>query len=173
MAAARKTPARPSDSLFNLTVPFAPKTARAPRKQVTATAAETVETTKADKVVKSKAPSPVVPAPGSQNASVAAEPVKPRRRRLAKAFDRPLDKVLRKKSEEVAAIPPKASRATVRDSFTLLKAEHDRLMELKKVLAVQGLDVKKSDVIRVALLLALALPPTKLKSLLGKLPPAK
>jgi len=175
MAAVRKTPARPSDSVFNLTVPFAPKTnrTRASRQQAAATPAETIETKKATKSTKASIPATEVSTPVLQNAPAAAEPIKPKRRRLAKAFDRPLDKVLRKKSEEVVTKPLKVSKATVRDSFTLLKAEHDRLIELKKVLAVQGIDVKKSDLIRVALILALALPQTKLKSLLGKLPPAR
>lgn len=173
MAAVRKTPARPTDSPFNLSVPFAPKTtrSRAPSKQAAAKPAEAVEATEAaSPVTAAPAPakpvSPIVP-------PAAVEQAKPRRRRLAKAFDRPLDKVLRKKSEEVVATLSQAPKATVRDGFTFPTAEHDRLVELKKQLAMQGIDVKKSDLIRVGLILALSLPQTKLKAVLAKLPPVK
>ena len=159
MATVRKTPPKATDSPFNLTVSFAPKTSqpRAPRKQAAAKSVETLESTET-----------ALPAP-----SAAAEPALPKRRRLAKAFERPLDKVLRKKSEAVVAAPQKAAKATVRDGFTFPKAEHDRLVELKKLLAGQGIDVKKSDLIRVGLILALSIPQTKLKSVLAKLPPIK
>lgn len=82
-----------------------------------------------------------LPAPAAAVApSAAAEPALPKRRRLAKAFERPLDKVLREKSEAVVAAPKKSEKATVRDGFTFPKAEHDRLVELKKLLAGQGID---------------------------------
>lgn len=61
----------------------------------------------------------------------------------------------------------------MRDGFTFPKAEHDRLVELKKQLAEQGVTVKKSDLIRAGLILALSMPQTKLKSVLSKLPPVK
>ena len=153
MSAVRKAPPKttdptdPTDSPFNLTVPFAPKTVRprAPRNQPTAKLQPT----------ETASPLPAEPVPVAPPA--AAEQALPKRRRLAKAFDRPLDKVLRKKSEAVGASPQKPEKATVRDGFTFPKAEHDRLVELKKQLATQGVDVKKSDLIRVGLILALSL----------------
>ena len=167
MSAVRKTPPRATDSPFNLTVSFAPKTSqpRAPRKQAVAKSVGTLESTE------TALPAPAAAAPVAPSA--AAEPALPKRRRLAKAFERPLDKVLRKKSEAVVAAPQKAAKATVRDGFTFPKAEHDRLVELKKLLAGQGVDVRKSDLIRVGLILALSIPQTKLKSVLAKLPPVK
>ncbi len=57
------------------------------------------------------------------------------RKRLAKAFSRPLDKVLRKRAEP----------------FTLLRSENDQLVRIKKQLADQGVEVKKSDLLRAAL----------------------
>ncbi len=171
MSAVRKAPPKttdptdptdPTDSPFNLSVPFAPKTTRprAPRNQAAA------------KLQPTETASPL---PAEPEAAVppVAEPALPRRRRLAKAFERPLDKVLRKKSEALGASPQKLEKATVRDGFTFPKAEHDRLVELKKQLAMQGVDVKKSDLIRVGLILALSLPPTKLKAVLARLPPVK
>ena len=169
MSAVRKAPPKTTDttdtteSPFNLSVPFAPKTTRprAPRNQAAAKLQPT----------ETASPLPAEPVPVAPPA--AAEQALPKRRRLAKAFDRPLDKVLRKKSEAVGASPHKPEKATVRDGFTFPKAEHDRLVELKKQLAMQGVDVKKSDLIRVGLILALSLPQTKLKAVLARLPPVK
>lgn len=171
MSAVRKAPPKTTDttdtteSPFNLSVPFAPKTTRprAPRNQAAAKPLSTATET--------ASPLPAEPVPVAPPA--AAEQALPKRRRLAKAFDRPLDKVLRKKSEAVGASPHKPEKATVRDGFTFPKAEHDRLVELKKQLAMQGVDVKKSDLIRVGLILALSLPPTKLKAVLARLPSVK
>lgn len=95
---------------------------------------------------------------------------------MAKAFDRPLDKVLKQEVKEAlaaAATAKKAEKATVQDRFTFPKAEHDRLVELKKQLAEQGVTVKKSDLIRVGLIFALSVPQEKLKSVLARLPVAK
>ena len=72
-----------------------------------------------------------------------------------------------------AVITAKAAKATVQDRFTFPKVEHDRLVDLKKQLAEQGVTVKKSDLIRVALIFALSVPQAKLKSVLAKLPPTK
>lgn len=158
MSAGRKPPARQNLPPFSLSVPFAPKNPRprVPRKQV---------------AVEPVSPAPVALPPIV--APAAAETEQPRRRRLAKAFERPLDKVLRKKPSLDAASPGKAEKSTVRDGFTFPKAEHDRLVELKKQLAEQGVIVKKSDLIRVGLVLALSIPQTKLKSVLAKLTPVK
>lgn len=95
---------------------------------------------------------------------------------MAKAFDRPLDKVLKQEVKEAlaaAATAKKAEKATVQDRFTFPKVEHDRLVELKKQLAEQGVTVKKSDLIRVGLIFALSVPQEKLKSVLARLPVAK
>lgn len=159
MAAAKKTPAPPSEAPFTLPVPFAPKTprSRAPRKPAASPPAA------------SALPTPLAPVVQP----LAVEPPKPRRKRLAKAFDRPLDKELRKKSVAAVAPPKKAEKSTVSDRFSFPKAEHDRLVELKKQLAEQGVTVKKSDLIRVGLVLALSIPQAKLKAVLAKLPAAK
>ena len=161
MPAAKKTLARPAAVQFDLPVPFAPKSTRqrAPRKEVGA---------------QPVSPAPALPAPIAPSAVVAQ--TKPRRRRLAKAFDRPLDKVLKQEAKEAmaaAVITAKAAKATVQDRFTFPKVEHDRLVDLKKLLAEQGVTVKKSDLIRVGLIFALSVPQAKLKSVLAKLPPTK
>ena len=161
MPAAKKTPARPTATPFSLPVPFAPKTPRprVPRKPAAVQSAEP-----ALLPLQKSAPDAL---------SATAETNQPKRRRLAKAFERPLDKELRTKPSADAATSPKVGKSTVRDGFTFPKAEHDRLVELKKQLAEQGVTVKKSDLIRAGLILALSMPQTKLKSVLSKLPPVK
>ena len=77
------------------------------------------------------------------------------------------------KDSVATAVPAKKPKmVTVRDRFTFPKVEHDRLIELKKQLAAQGVSVKKSDLIRVGLILSLSISPAKLKSVIAKLPPA-
>ncbi len=117
MSAVRKTPPRATDSPFNLTVSFAPKTSqpRAPRKQAVAKSVGTLESTE------TALPAPAAAAPVAPSA--AAEPALPKRRRLAKAFERPLDKVLRKKSEAVVAAPTKSENAPGRHDFTVTTGE--------------------------------------------------
>jgi len=106
----------------------------------------------------------LAPAPASD-----PRPGTQRRKRLAKAFERPLDKVLRKQSSELDE--PAKEPATVRDGFTFPKPEHDLLVEIKKRLAEQGVTVKKSDLIRVGLILLSSLSQEKLKGHLARLTP--
>ena len=157
MSSARKPPARTSDRPFSLPIPFASRK-RAPS------------------VPRPEAAVPPVP---STSAAPAVSPAKPaetptlKRKRLSKAFDRPLDKVLRKQSQAAASTPKKSEKSTVRESFTLPKIEHDRLVELKTQLAQEGVSVKKSELVRVGLILAMSISPAKLKSLLARLPSSK
>lgn len=157
MSAARKPPAQTPDLSFSLPIPFASrkraKSAAPPEAAVPA--------------VPSTPASPPLPAP-----KPAGKPSS-KRRRLSKAFDRPLDKVLRKQAQAAVSAPKKPEKSTVRDSFTLPKIEHDRLVELKTQLAQQGVSVKKSDLVRVGLILSMSISPAKLKSLLARLPPVK
>lgn len=81
-----------------------------------------------------------------------------RRKRLSKFFRRPLDKVLRNRN------------APVRDSFTLLRSEHNELVRIKRELADQDLDVKKSDLVRAALSLLFKYDAEGVKRLLEALP---
>lgn len=102
--------------------------------------------------------------------SVEAEPVKKlvpanperkkpssKRKRLSKAFSRPLDKTLR--HEQV-----------VRDRISFPEVEYDQLVELKKNLTDQGMVVKKSQLVRAGLLLLAELSDNELKALLEKVP---
>lgn len=106
---------------------------------------------------------PVEAKPQSKPAS--AVPVTPesstpakKRKRLSKAFSRPLDKVLMKQAEPV------------RERFTLLRGEYDQLVRIKKQLANQGVEVKKSDLLRAALGLLSVKSDEEIKALLTVLP---
>ena len=105
---------------------------------------------------------PVEAKPTLTVAAIPAMPESPspakKRKRLAKAFTRPLDKVLRKQSEPV------------RERFTLLRGEYDQLVRIKKQLADQGVDVKKSDLLRAALGLLSVKSDEEIKALLTVLP---
>lgn len=99
--------------------------------------------------------SPVSPVP------VAASPTPDRgkkRKRLAKAFSRPLDKVLRKPAEPV------------RERFTLLQGEYEQLVRIKKQLAAQEYAVKKSDLVRAGLFLLSAKTEDEIRAVLSALP---
>ena len=80
-----------------------------------------------------------------------------KRKRLAKAFKRPLDKELR-------------SVQLVRDKYAMPTEEYERLLELKKRLAEQGLNVKKGELIRAGLVLLAALDDEDLKGVLLTVP---
>ena len=80
-----------------------------------------------------------------------------KRKRLAKVFKRPLDKELR-------------SVQLVRDKFVMPTEEYERLLELKKRLAEQGLNVKKGELIRAGLVLLAALEDEDLKGVVLTVP---
>ena len=113
----------------------------------------------------SKARAPVVLDTPVEAKPASAAPVAPessvpakKRKRLAKAFSRPLDKVLKKQAEPV------------RERYTLLRGEYDQLVRIKKQLADQGVEVKKSDLLRAALGLLSVKSDEEIKALLTVLP---
>ncbi len=79
------------------------------------------------------------------------------RKRLAKAFPRPLDKKL-KEAERV------------REKFSLPADEYAQLAALKERLAAQGVAVKKSELLRAGLMQLVALDDGELSAALAKLP---
>jgi hypothetical protein len=80
------------------------------------------------------------------------------RKRLAKAFPRPLDKKLREVDR-------------VREKFTLLADEYAQLAGIKQRLAAQGVSVKKSELLRAGLLLLAELDDSELQAALARLAP--
>ena len=99
--------------------------------------------------------------PGKQaNVSATPESSVPakKRKRLSKAFSRPLDKILMKQAKPV------------RERFTLLRGEYDQLVRIKKQLADQGVEARKSDLVRAALSLLSVKSDEEIKALLTVLP---
>ena len=82
-----------------------------------------------------------------------------KRKRLAKAFPRPLDKKLRK-------------QLVVREKFSIPALEYEQLLELKTRLAGLDVTVKKSDIVRAGLAQLSLLDDEALKALIEKLPAA-
>ncbi len=96
---------------------------------------------------------PVVAAPETTKAGANL------RKRLSKAFSRPLDKKLKKET-------------LVRDRFTFPEAEYAQLALMKKRLSNQEISVKKSQLVRAGLILLSALDDDNLKAIVLKLPAA-
>ena len=107
-----------------------------------------------DTTVAPENPLEPVSVPARPESSVPAK----KRKRLSKAFSRPLDKILMKQAKPV------------RERFTLLRGEYDQLVRIKKQLADQGVEARKSDLVRAALSLLSAKSDEEIKALLTVLP---
>lgn len=79
-----------------------------------------------------------------------------KRKRLAKAFKRPLDKELKNES-------------VVREKIALSKEGYEQVLELKHRLMIQGLSVKKSELVRAGLVLLDALDAADLTVVIDKI----
>lgn len=79
------------------------------------------------------------------------------RKRLSKAFSRPLDKKIKK-------------AMLVRDRFVFPESEYMQLAEMKKRLSEQGMDAKKSVLLRAGFMLLSALDEDELKEILSRVP---
>lgn len=80
-----------------------------------------------------------------------------KRKRLSKAFLRPLDKKLKRS-------------AVVRDCFSFPDVEYAHLVALKKRLLAEGIEIKKSELLRAGLALLVSLDEAELRILLAKVP---
>jgi RNase H-fold protein (predicted Holliday junction resolvase) len=80
-----------------------------------------------------------------------------KRKRLSKAFLRPLDKKFKR-------------GALVRDCFSFPEAEYAHLVDLKKRLLGEGVDIKKSELLRAGLVLLSSMDDEEMKVLLAKVP---
>ena len=87
----------------------------------------------------------------------APEALAKKRTRLAKVFPRPLDKKLKEVER-------------VREKFTLPADEYAQLAALKQRLAVHGVAVKKSELLRAGLQMLVSLDDSALQATLAKLP---
>ena len=94
--------------------------------------------------------------PSGKLVPAAPERLAKKRKRLAKAFPRPLDKKLR-------------DAERVREKFSLLADEYAQLVALKQRLAAQGVSVKKGELLRAGLLLLTTLDDGELQAALARL----
>ena len=113
-------------------------------------------TTKATTSTGIKAKSPAE-TPGKKLVPAAPERanVAKKRKRLAKAFPRPLDKELRKQQ-------------TVREKFAIPAFEYEQLLDLKARLNDRATPVKKSELVRAGLMLLTALDDDELSAVLAR-----
>ena len=101
---------------------------------------------------------------------VAELPTKPQTRRVEK----PAAKAVKKAAAPVVAPKEKPKKTKlVRDSFTMPEAEYAVLGEVKKACLKAGVDVKKSELLRIGVALIRQLDVARLKEILADLPTLK
>jgi len=96
------------------------------------------------------------PAPKAVPAAKAAEPIK-----------------AEKKSEKIEKAPKAKKVKQVRDSFTMPENEYAVLAQVKKSCLKAGVEIKKSDLLRIGVSLIKNLKIAELKDILGSLTPLK
>jgi len=131
---------------------------------------------------------PVAKAAAPKPAAVKKPAVKPATRAAAKpaaapAAEKKVEKVAKPekadkpvKAEKVEKIEkaPKAKKVKqVRDSFTMPENEYAVLAQVKKTCLKSGVEIKKSDLLRIGVSLIKNLKITELKDILGSLTPLK
>ena len=116
-------------------------------------------------------PAPALAVPKAKQPSAKKRPARkqlpkkqPNTKQVSKAVK---PKLLRKVSQVTAAKP--AKQKLVRDSFTIPEAEYQILVNTKKLLTKSGVEVKKTELLRVGLLLIGKTSLTVLKRHLGGL----
>lgn len=129
----------------------------------TATAAAKAKpATKVPVKAPAKKPAPAAKADKAVKAVAAKAPKKP-----VKAIEKPMAKPADEQKEK-----PKKPKL-VRDSFTMPEAEYAVLGEVKKACLKAGVEVKKSELLRVGVALIRQLDTAKLKEILAGLPALK
>lgn len=125
---------------------------------------------------------PVAKAAAPKPAAVKKPAVKPATRAAAKPAAAPAAAKAEKKVEKVEK-PVKAEKVEkapktkkvkqVRDSFTMPENEYAVLAQVKKTCLKSGVEIKKSDLLRIGVSLIKNLTITELKDILGSLTPLK
>ncbi|BEV16061.1 hypothetical protein HBDW_28490 [Herbaspirillum sp. DW155] len=125
---------------------------------------------------------PVAKAAAPKTAAVKKPAVKPATRAAAKPAAAPAAAKAEKKVEK-ADKPVKAEKTEkapktkkvkqVRDSFTMPENEYAVLAQVKKTCLKAGVEIKKSDLLRIGVSLIKNLTITELKDILGSLTPLK
>ena len=156
-------------------VPIAIKTPVVPAKKI-ATAAKVAAKRPAKAVATVATAKPVVVAKPVV-AKVIKSAVKPVIKPVIKPAAKPAPKSLAKVAEKSAATKPvivKAKKAKlVRDSFTMPEAEYEVLGDVKKVCLAAGIEVKKSQLLRIGVLLLSKMDVASLRTQIAHLEPLK
>lgn len=117
--------------------------------------------------------------PAAKPAAKAAKPAKPTVKAAAKAAAKSLGAPVAKRAPRKAAAPAAAREADtarpvlVRDSFTMPEQEYAVLAEVKQACLRAGIDVKKSELLRIGVALLGQVDIATLKAVLAALPQLK
>ncbi len=114
---------------------------------------------------------PVLALPKARKPSARKQPAKkqsPKKQPNKKQVSKAVQSKSFRKSGQVTAVKP-AKQKLVRDSFTIPEAEYQILVNTKKLLTKSGVEVKKTELLRVGLLLIGKTSLTVLKRHLGGL----
>jgi hypothetical protein len=98
---------------------------------------------------------PVLAVPKAKKPSARKRPVKkqsPKKQPNKKQVSKAVKSKSSRKAGQVTAVKP-AKQKLVRDSFTIPEAEYQILVNTKKLLTKSGVEVKKTELLRVGLLL--------------------
>ncbi|MBQ5941260.1 hypothetical protein [Massilia sp. AB1] len=146
-----------------------------PRKTPASPAAKTAKTAKATKPAPKAVPKAA--APKAAVTSKSKTGVKTAVKAAARAVLTPPAKKTARKAAAPAAAPrepvPEARPVLVRDSFTMPEQEYAVLAEVKQACLRAGIDVKKSELLRIGVALLGQLDVATLKTVLGALPQLK
>lgn len=123
------------------------------------------------------APKPAVKTTRSAKAAAAKPVAKPAARKRAAAAPAPAaKKAAAKPAKAVKLVRPAAEQAKtklVRDSFTMPEQEYAVLAKVKQACLKAGLDVKKSELLRIGVALISQIDLATLQQVLGSLPQLK
>jgi hypothetical protein len=138
----------------------------------TATIAKKKPVAKAAPAVKAIVKKPVAKPAARPAAKAAAPAPAPRKPAAAAPLAKPADKApVPAKAEKKAAKPKKVKQ--VRDSFTMPENEYAVLAQVKKSCLKAGVEIKKSDLLRIGVSLIKNLKIAELKDILSGLTPLK
>ncbi|HZG21368.1 MAG TPA: hypothetical protein VE092_15260 [Herbaspirillum sp.] len=137
--------------------------------------AAAASTEKKKPVAKAAAPKPPVKKPAARPAPKAAAVAKPAPE--AVKTEKKVEKVVKPVKVEKAEKTEKVAKAKkvkqVRDSFTMPENEYAVLAQVKKSCLKAGVEIKKSDLLRIGVSLIKNLKIGELKDILGSLTPLK
>lgn len=137
--------------------------------------AAAASTEKKKPVAKAAAPKPPVKKPAARPAPKAAAVAKPAPEavKTEKKVEKVVKPVKAEKAEKTEKVTKTKKVKQVRDSFTMPENEYAVLAQVKKSCLKAGVEIKKSDLLRIGVSLIKNLKIGELKDILGSLTPLK